>query len=145
MSALSLSRFSVGIHPRVRPGLDALIAYLCEEGYHSHAIGVIVGHVAREETLEGLVEAGQLEPADEAEAERVYVDALAPLAQTAPEWSDPAVYLDADSLLEAWERQQAEWNAAELAERSVALRDPDGSIRLDVDEVLLAAMEDRPY
>lgn len=145
MSTLSLSRFSAGCHPAVRPGLDALAAFLADEGYSSHSTGRIIDHVAREGTLGGLVESGYLEPADEAAAEDIYVRNLQPMPQCGRDWQDESIYLDVDSLQAAWVIRQVILDAAERVDRSVALRDPDGSIRLDVDEVLLAAMDDRPY
>jgi hypothetical protein len=92
----------VGVHPRVRPGLEALAAYLYTEGYTMTARGRILDHVSREGTLEGLVAEGWLEPANEATAEEVYVDALPAIAGPDPSWHDDGIYLDVDSIVEAF-------------------------------------------
>jgi hypothetical protein len=74
-------------NPALHPGLAALVAWLLEQRYSSHAIGRIESFVAVHGTLAG----SMIEPEDEAEAEAVFVDAL------------PAVPLDSD----AWDRDQA--------------------------------------
>lgn len=96
------------VAPEVQSGIDALAAYLCTEGYSPHARGIILAHVASEGTLEGLVAAGALEPADEAAAEGAYVDGLEPVSTTDAAWdehgADPGrgpVYLDVESILAA--------------------------------------------
>ncbi len=76
------------VSPNVQPGIDALAAFLCIEGYHEHARGVILAHVAEHGTLAGLVDAGCLEPADEAAAERAFVDHLEPVSVTDPAWDE---------------------------------------------------------
>lgn len=83
------------VSPDVQPGIDALAAFLCLEGYHEHARGVILSHVADHGTLEGLVAAGCLEPADEAAAEAAFVDHLEPVSVTDPAWDE--YHLEPDS------------------------------------------------
>lgn len=92
----------------VQPAVDALAAFLCGEGYSQHARGVILSFAAAHGTLEGLVEAGDLEPADEAAAEAAFVGGFEPLGWTDPAWDEYAydasrapVYIDRDSLLMA--------------------------------------------
>ena len=80
---------SADVTPDVQAGLTALAALLCVSGYGLHARGRILDHVAREETLAGLVESGLIEPADHADAEAVYVAGMLAVPAESAEWGSP--------------------------------------------------------
>lgn len=83
-------------HP-CRPELGLLRIFLAGQEYSAHARERIVCYAAREGTLEGCPE---LEPEDMEGAELVFVDGMEPVSQTDPEWEDPAIAIDLDTLLE---------------------------------------------
>ncbi len=85
-------------NPQLRPGLAALIEFLMDRGYDCSPVRwAIYEHAATRGTLEG----SPIDPEDMAAAEACFVDALEPVPSDSPAWDDPAVYLDAESLLEA--------------------------------------------
>jgi hypothetical protein len=78
------------VAPEIQPGIDALSTFLCAEGYHDHARGIILAFVAEEGTLEGLTQDGSLEPADYAAAEEAFVRGLEPACVCDPAWDEHA-------------------------------------------------------
>lgn len=100
MQSLSHEPVSVYSHP-YRPELLALRIWILTAGYHASAVETIVSHAAAHGTLEGLVRSGWLELADEAEAEAVFVNAMAPVPHVSAEWDDEGIWTDAESLCEA--------------------------------------------
>jgi hypothetical protein len=83
-------------NPAYRPGLAALVGWLLEQRYSSHAIGRIEGHVAVHGTLAG----SMIEPEDEAAAEEAFVEALDAVPGNSDAWDRPDAFLDVESLLE---------------------------------------------
>jgi hypothetical protein len=89
-------------NPAYRPGLVALVTWLIENQYSTHAIEHIEGFVAAHGTLAG----SMIEPEDQAVAEAVFVEALPAVPLDAESWRDPGVYIDAPSILEAADRRR---------------------------------------
>jgi hypothetical protein len=85
----SVARSNPSVHPELRPGLELLHAFLVTEGYHPHATGSILRHVACHETLAGLVELGLLDREDLDQATEAFVAGLPEVPQTSPEWGSP--------------------------------------------------------
>src|SRR5262249_12797393 len=77
-------------NPQLRPGLAALVEFLMDGDYSSHAIGRICDFVACNGTLEGSL----VDPEDMAEAEAIFVDALPPLDFDSPAWGSAEEDLD---------------------------------------------------
>jgi hypothetical protein len=112
-------------NPAYRPGLAALVGWLLDHSYSSHAIGRIEAHVATTGTLAG----SMIEPEDEAGAEEAFTAAL------------PAVDLDSD----AWDRDTGVlFDVAMLAEGNhpwPIVGGPDDDRDFDA---AMAALEDLP-
>lgn len=89
-------------------GLRALEAWLLDHHYSPWSRRNIVSYLERTGELAGAVDLELLDREDEATATEVYVDALGEVPGPHPDWADESVYLDADSLLEAWDRQADE-------------------------------------
>jgi hypothetical protein len=83
-------------NPALRPGLVALVAWLLEQRYSSHAIGRIERYVAVHGTLAGSL----IEPEDEAAAEEAFVEALDAVPSDSDAWDRPDAFLDVESLLD---------------------------------------------
>jgi hypothetical protein len=71
-------------NPQLRSGLAALVAFLMEHNYSSHAIGRVFDFVACNGTLEGSL----VEEDDMSEAEAAFVDNLPPIDFSHPVWGD---------------------------------------------------------
>jgi hypothetical protein len=83
-------------NPAYRPGLAALVAWLLDQRYSSHAIARIESHVAVHGTLAG----SMIEPDDEAAAEEAFVEGLDAVPGDSDAWDRPDAFLDVESLLE---------------------------------------------
>jgi hypothetical protein len=83
-------------NPALRPGLAALVAWLLEQRYSSHAIGRIENHVAVHDMLAG----SMIEPDDEAAAEATFVEGLDVVPGDSDAWDRPDAFIDVESLLE---------------------------------------------
>jgi hypothetical protein len=83
-------------NPALRPGLAALVAWLLDQRYSSHAIGRIEGHVAVHGTLAG----SMIEPEDEAAAEEAFAEGLDAVSADSAAWDRPDAFIDVESLLE---------------------------------------------
>jgi hypothetical protein len=106
-------------NPALRPGLAALVAWLLEQRYSSHAIGRIEGHVAVHGTLAG----SMIDPEDEAAAEEAFVGGLDAVPGDSDAWGRPDTFLDVESLLEP--------------RGAVAIEPPAGDRSIPADAVLL--------
>ena len=84
-------------NPQLRPGLAALVAFLMERDYTSHAIGKVFDHAAVNGTPTG---SPYLDAEDEAGAEAAFVDALEPVPFDSPAWDGEVMCLDAGMLAE---------------------------------------------
>lgn len=144
----TLPRAPLLVQPAIQPGIDALAAFLAAEGYSAIATAAILDHVAEEGTLEGLVDAGELEPADLAAAEAAYVGALEPVPSTDYAWDEFAltpedapryvthdavlarvVITEPDDAMQTWFRAAGGHPTEQTAaSRGSALRAVDGSI-----------------
>lgn len=102
MRAIPLHR-----NPALLPGVVAVMAWLLEQNYgqwHREAIGRYA-HIHGE--LNGTVDAGWLDHEDLETAEAVFIEALPEVPGDDLAWTNPAVYLDADSLAEAWDKARS--------------------------------------
>jgi hypothetical protein len=90
-------------NPALRPGLAALVGFLMDEDYSTHAIDRVLGHVGATGCLAA---AEYLDPEDEEAATEAFVDALAAVPYGAEAWDKPDVYIDAESILEAIDRRR---------------------------------------
>jgi hypothetical protein len=79
-------------NPQLRPGLAALVEFLMERDYSSHAIGRIFDFAACNGTLEGSL----IEPDDMADAEAAFVDNLPALDYHNPAWGSDEDLEDLD-------------------------------------------------
>ncbi len=75
--------------PHLDPEYAVLRICLGAAGYAPHAIGRICDHAEREGTLEGLVEAGYLEPVDYEAAESALVAGFDETPWWSARWDDP--------------------------------------------------------
>jgi hypothetical protein len=98
MATVSRNAVPLYRNPLFRPGLAALVEWLRDSEYSAHTTGRIFDYVAVNGTPTGCPE---LEPTDEAAATAVFCDGLDAVPYSSEAWSDPGVYLDVDSILEA--------------------------------------------
>jgi hypothetical protein len=83
-------------NPAYRPGLAALVAWLLDQRYSSHAIARIESYVAVHGTLAG----SMIEPEDEAAVEEAFVEGLDAVPGDSDAWDRPHAFVDVESLLE---------------------------------------------
>jgi hypothetical protein len=81
--------------------LDALGLFLHENRYSQHAKERIVRHAAATGELAGCVLSGHLESEDEAGATGAFLRAMEAVPYDDPTWSDPSIWLDVDSIMDA--------------------------------------------
>jgi hypothetical protein len=96
---MNSTRSAVRLHrnPQLAPGLSALVPFLIDQHYSSHAIGRIEAYVATHGTLAGSI----IEPEDEAAAEEAFVASLPAVDASSGSWDrDGGVYLDVPMLIE---------------------------------------------
>jgi hypothetical protein len=93
---MSLARCSVPFdrNPQLKPGLAALVTWLIDASYSSHAIGRIQRYVAVHGTLAGSI----VEPEDEAGAEEAFTGAIEPVPLDSDAWDREDVFMDAGLL-----------------------------------------------
>jgi hypothetical protein len=86
------------LNPAFQPGLDVLSLWLAERGYSTQAIDRILAHAAIHGTPTG---SPYLDAEDESGAADAFADGLESVSFDSPDWDDPGVFIDVDSILEA--------------------------------------------
>jgi hypothetical protein len=123
-------------NPAPRPGLAALVGWLLEQRYSSHAIGWIESHVAVHGTLAGSL----MEPEDEAAAEEAFVEGQDAVPGDSDAWNRPDACIDVESLLEPRRAAAVEPRAGDRSiPADAAIMPPELTDDLDDDLARLVA------
>ena len=96
-----IARIPTATNPVLAPGVRALEAWLLSRDYSQYYREAIGRYVAAHGELDGAVDRHYLDREDLATATEVLIDALGVVPADSPAWSDPGVWLDVDSILEA--------------------------------------------
>jgi hypothetical protein len=94
MAILATPSIRLYRNPSLKPGLAALVGWLLDHHYSSHAIGRIENFVAVHGTLAG----SMVDPEDEAAAEEAFVAALPEVAGDSPAWDREDIFMDVELL-----------------------------------------------